>query len=208
MSLPAKPGRSVSIVESLEERTLFAAPAVKAAVADGVLEVVGGKKADTIVIILSSSDPNTVEVQCGRFARVIGSFNRADFPGGIYLSGGGGNDTLLVNSMMDIPATIVGGPGKDILAGAMGDDVLDGGPGNDTLVGGRGDDSLDGGTGKDKLFGGDGDDVLSGGTGKDAVTGGDGADSFEDDAASEVLDHQPDELLVEASQTAAPKRSL
>jgi Ca2+-binding RTX toxin-like protein len=205
MSFPARPGQAVSIVESLEERTLFAAPAVTAAVAEGVLEVVGGKKADTIVIILSSSDPNSVEVQCGRFAKVIGSFNRADIPGGIYLSGGGGNDTLVVNSMIDLPATIVGGPGKDILAGAMGDDALDGGPGNDTLVGGRGDDSLDGGSGKDKLFGGDGDDVLSGGTGNDAVTGGSGADAFEDDAAAEVLDHQPDEILVEPVPPVARK---
>ena len=205
MTFRCKPGKAVSTVESLEDRTLYAAM-VKAAVVDGTLEVMGGKKADAVFVILSSSDPTVVEVRCGAFARLVGSFNRAEFPDGIYLSGGGGNDRLVVNSMMDIPATIVGGPGKDILAGAMGDDALDGGPGNDTLVGGKGNDSLDGGSGKDKLFGGEGDDILSGGTGADAVAGGDGTDTFDDDATAEVVDHQADELLIEPVQTVARKR--
>jgi hypothetical protein len=201
-----RPRPVTATLEALEDRTLYAAMAVKAAVMDGALDVTCGGKADSVFVILSSQDPNIVEVHCGRFAKLVGSFNRADIPDGIYISGGGGNDTLVVNSMMDIPVTLIGGPGRDVLAGAAGDDVLDGGPGNDTLVGGKGDDSLDGGAGKDKLFGGEGADTLSGGTGKDAVAGGNGDDTFDDDAASEVLDHEPNELLVEPVQTVARKR--
>jgi Ca2+-binding RTX toxin-like protein len=193
-------------LESLEDRTLYAAMAVKAAVVDGTLEVMCGKKSDAVFVILNSQDVNVVEVRCGAFAALVGSFNRADFPDGILVSGGGGNDTLVVNSMIDIPATLLGGAGKDLLAGGRGDDVLDGGKGNDVLIGGPGNDSLDGGAGKDTLVGGEGDDALSGGIGVDSVRGDTGADTFDDDAASEVLDHQPDELLVEPVQTVARKR--
>jgi Ca2+-binding RTX toxin-like protein len=192
-----RPRPVAPVLEVLEDRTLYAAGAVKAAVVDGTLEVMCGKKSDAVFVILSSQDANLVEVRCGRFATLVGTFNRTEFPDGILLSGGGGNDTLVVNAMMDIPATILGGGGKDVLAGGRGDDVLDGGKGNDILIGGPGNDSLDGGAGRDQLVGGEGDDSLSGGLGVDSVTGDSGTDAFEDDPAAEVLDRLPDEILVE-----------
>lgn len=64
---------------------------------------------------------------------------------------------------------IIGGNGKDILRGHVGDDTLDGGKGNDVLLGGRGNDLLSGGKGHDVLFSGDGSDTLSGGKGNDVL---------------------------------------
>ena len=183
-------------LEPLEGRTLFAA-GVTAVVVDGALEVRGTKKADTIVLILADNSPDTLEVRCGKYSTLVGAFSRDQFPQGVCVEGGKGNDTLIVNSVTDLPVTLHGGPGRDLLSGGAADDVLDGGKGNDFLLGNEGNDTLDGGAGKDQLFGGAGHDSLSGGAGTDAVTGGDGADAFDEDPAAEVLDHQPGEVLIE-----------
>ena len=49
----------------------------------------------------------------------------------------------------DLPATIQGGPGDDVLVGGPADDVIDGGPGSDIIAGGGGADVLSGGSGTD-----------------------------------------------------------
>lgn len=67
----------------------------------------------------------------------------------------------------NIPATLYGGEG---------DDILDGYDQADTLVGGGGDDWLRGNGGPDSLSGGAGADRLEGGTGGDTIGGGDGVD--------------------------------
>ena len=184
-------------VESLEPRTLCAAAPVRAAVVDGSLEVVGTKRADAIIVMLSSQDPDVVEVYSGSVASLVGAFNRAGFPEGIVVSGGKGNDRLLVNFMMEHPVVLLGGAGNDLLFGGGGDDVLDGGKGADILFGGFGNDRLDGGAGADRVRGGGGDDSLSGGAGTDAITGGDGTDLFDDDLAAEVADRAAEEILIE-----------
>lgn len=116
---------------------------------------------------------------------------------------GDGDDELLVSgadegsTTTELPLTINGGAGNDVLSGAELDDVIDGGPGNDdipahagndTVTGGEGDDSLRGNDGNDTLDGGPGDDFLNGmegndflkpGTGRDDVRGGDGDDTVD-----------------------------
>ena len=180
-------------VEVLEGRTLFA---VTAAVVDGTLVVTGTRKADAVYLGLGAT--GDVFVVCaGRAATVIGSFNRADMPDGVVIDGGGGNDRLIVDASAHLPATLLGGSGRDWLIGGPGDDVLDGGPGNDRLLGGDGADLLDGGPGRDRLDGGAGNDSLCGGTGTDAVTGGPGNDLFDDDLLPEILDKAADESLTE-----------
>lgn len=95
---------------------------------------------------------------------------------------------------------IVGGSGRDILRGHVGNDTLDGGKGSDVLLGGHGNDVLSGGEGDDILFSGDGADSLSGGKGNDvlviagestndAVTAatGDGADLVVVDGGHDVI---------------------
>ena len=82
-------------------------------------------------------------------------------------------------------ATIVGTPGKDVLAGTRrrdviaglgGKDLIRGLGGNDLICGGKGNDKLVGGKGKDKLFGQAGRDTLLGGPGRDTLRGGRGKD--------------------------------
>jgi Ca2+-binding RTX toxin-like protein len=80
------------------------------------------------------------------------------------LEGGFNNDLLY------------GGNGNDTLSGQAGDDTLQGEAGDDTLIGGAGYDSLRGDAGNDLLTGEDGNDILTGGTGADRVYGGNGDD--------------------------------
>jgi Ca2+-binding RTX toxin-like protein len=94
---------------------------------------------------------------------IKGAFIRAGLKGGELLSfpaanitaitidAGAGGDTLTVETTITLPATLVGGTGKDVLLGGSGDDSLSGGGSNDKLVGRLGADILDGGSGIDTV---------------------------------------------------------
>jgi Ca2+-binding RTX toxin-like protein len=122
-----------------------------------------------------------------------GAADTSHFQGGFdTLSGGEGNDLLVVGgekrtstptfgsptglSVTNDPAasTVDGGPGNDRVEGGPNRDVLVGGDGNDVIVGGDGWDTLGGGAGNDALHGGDGSDALFGGPGADLIDGGPG----------------------------------
>jgi hypothetical protein len=49
----------------------------------------------------------------------------------------------------DLPSTVVGGTGDDLIVGGPAEDAIDGGPGQDILAGGPGADVLHGGSGED-----------------------------------------------------------
>ena len=110
--------------------------------------------------------------------------------GGVVLDGGEGNDTLSLFSDFDpsLPATLLGGGGKDTLqdqynlAGPK--RTLDGGPGDDKLSSYVGDDVLLGGDGNDELNGGAGSDELRGGAGNDLMYG----DMYDAEWAADILD--------------------
>lgn len=91
--------------------------------------------------------------------------------GPVFLSGFGGDDTLLGSSFRD---QFNGGPGNDFLKGNDGDDFFTGAEGNDTIIGDAGSDVLNGDAGDDSLSGGDGNDSLQGGDGNDTIDGGTG----------------------------------
>jgi RTX calcium-binding nonapeptide repeat (4 copies) len=86
----------------------------------------------------------------------------------------GGNDQAKVSNGVQIPVTMRGGSGNDVLVGGSGPDKLVGGPGADKLLGRDGDDLLLGGDGSDTLVGGPGNDVLHGGPALDRLWGGPG----------------------------------
>ena len=76
----------------------------------------------------------------------------------------------------DLPVTIMGTPGDDMLVGTPGDDVFVGLSGNDTIIGAAGSDSVCGGPGADTEIGGAGDDHLQGHGGDDRLVGAAGND--------------------------------
>jgi Ca2+-binding RTX toxin-like protein len=97
------------------------------------------------------------------------------------------DDTLVVDTTVEIPGTANGGDGNDELIGGNGDDELVGGDGNDTLTGGLGADTLDGGSGADTGTGGDADDTIIGGTGNDTFNGDAGVDDLSGGAGNDTL---------------------
>ncbi|MDP1793648.1 MAG: calcium-binding protein, partial [Acidimicrobiales bacterium] len=85
----------------------------------------------------------------------------------IYGDLGAGNDSVAINSAVNVPATLIGGDGTDTLEGGSAADQVQGNGGNDMLKGGAGIDAIEGGDGTDNVTGGSGDDDLQGGDGND-----------------------------------------
>ncbi len=93
---------------------------------------------------------------------------KAPLVAGFEVNAGPGDDRVSVSNAVDVPVTLRGGSGRDVLAGGSGSDKLIGGAGNDRLYGGPGNDLIYGGPGNDLLNGGPGEDVLHGGPGHDS----------------------------------------
>jgi Ca2+-binding RTX toxin-like protein len=101
---------------------------------------------------------------------------QAPLVAGFVVVAGPGDDRVSVAGTVQVPTTLNGGPGNDVLRGGGGDDRIVGGPGNDVLSGGAANDAIFGGPGNDVLNGGPGNDVLNGGPGNDVLRGGPGRD--------------------------------
>jgi RTX calcium-binding nonapeptide repeat (4 copies)/Calcineurin-like phosphoesterase len=78
----------------------------------------------------------------------------------------------------DLPATIVGTKGNDVLQGTKKRDVIAGLAGNDILYGIGANDRICGGPGHDRIYGGRGNDRLSGNKGNDSLFGEAGTDQL------------------------------
>jgi hemolysin type calcium-binding protein len=96
---------------------------------------------------------------------------------GVSVLVGDGNDA--VSATLDIPVSIDGGDGDDVLKGGRTDDVLQGGNGNDTLYGFEGSDRYVGGAGGDTV------DSVGGGTDTLDCTGG-GLDKVQRDQVDKL----------------------
>lgn len=94
----------------------------------------------------------------------------------IAITGGSGNDRLVVSPTVDVPVFIDAGDGDDVIAGGASDDTLLGGAGNDIIFGRQGSDLITGGDGRDAILGGAGVDALFGGDGRDILFGQGGSD--------------------------------
>ncbi|CCE22661.1 calcium-binding protein [Methylotuvimicrobium alcaliphilum] len=95
---------------------------------------------------------------------VMQRYNAQGIPLGRSLSGGSGDDTIIVNGAIGVD-----------LSGAAGNDELIGGDGNDVIRGGRGNNILNGGAGDDILIGGPGNDIFIGSPGNNTIIGGGGS---------------------------------
>lgn len=90
-------------------------------------------------------------------------------------------------------------PGKNLILGSDGADVLDGtnkddcivaGSGNDRVHAGNGNDVVFAGDGADEVYGDNGDDILLLGAGNDRAYGGNGNDQIRGDDGDDVVDGQ------------------
>ena len=101
-----------------------------------------------------------------------------------------------------LPATIVGTPGADVLAGTPAIDVIVGLGGADTIDGGASADVICGNEGDDRLLGGSGDDVLVGNTENDTLLGGTGDDDLQGSAGSDTASFEQSAAAVQADLNA------
>jgi Ca2+-binding RTX toxin-like protein len=101
------------------------------------------------------------------------------------ICGAGGNDYIVGgdwNRRLDEGATLVGGPG---------DDLIDGSYAGDHIIGGPGGDGIDGEFGDDRIAGRGGDDFVRAQAGADRVRLGAGADHVETSSGDDVVHGGP-----------------
>lgn len=124
---------------------------------EGADTIVGGAGVDTLVFNGSAATSVSLYANTNNRGLTISGIEN--------LTGGGGADSLIGNSVNNI---LIGNAGNDTMSGYGGDDAHYGGLGNDEIWGIKGNDTLDGGAGNDKLAGGENFDVLTGGAGNDS----------------------------------------
>jgi Ca2+-binding RTX toxin-like protein len=121
------------------------------------------------------------------------------FPSKLRISANGGNDKIhidLDDAFANLPITIYGGAGDDVIVGGScaeriiagdGNDYIVGNGGRDTVYAEAGDDSVRGGGSSDLLDGGAGDDTIRGDGGNDRMSGGDGFDRMRGSTGDDTL---------------------
>lgn len=153
----------------------------------GELELLVGTQASRRSIEPDAKDEEFTVLRNGQMIEVyafggVESFNANEVTR-IYADAGDGDDNIFIDPNINVPATILGGDGDDILQGAGGMNNLDGGNGkdilyggsnNDILTGGDGDDQIHGDSGNDTINGDDGDDIIYGGANEDTIDTGEG----------------------------------
>lgn len=96
----------------------------------------------------------------------------------------------------NVPATVIGTSGDDVLFGTEGPDVIFAGQGNDRVIalggddiicGGFGEDNIQAGAGNDVVLAGPGDDVVRGQSGADDINGGHGHDDLEGNQGNDAV---------------------
>ena len=140
---------------------------------------------DQVVVETSGSGDDRVEVRSNDDGTVDLYVNGERFPleledgQEITVRTGDGDDTIWVDSDVQVNIVVESGAGDDFIMGGAGNDRIDAGEGDDTVYGGAGRDDIFGNSGDDRLSGGDGNDVVYGGDGNDFMTGTAGDDYLE-----------------------------
>jgi RTX calcium-binding nonapeptide repeat (4 copies) len=164
----------VALSASIAVPAVSAAPSVRAKIVDDVLRVSGSPFADEIVLRLSGTDPNELQVDVDADGSADEAFNINTFAA-IVVDAGRGNDVVELDTGNGAFTTAR----PTIVAGGRGDDILLGGSGDELFFGGRGNDFVDGNGGADTAFLGGGNDNFTWdpGDGSDTVEGGFGFDT-------------------------------
>jgi hemolysin type calcium-binding protein len=164
-------------------------PDVTVKVDHTVIRVEGSAGSDSILLRVRPNETGILQVLAD--GRQVGNIDRSRFRE-IDVRAGAGNDTVLVDEsfgVFNVPISIDGGDGADVLVGDIGPVLFNGGAGNDLLVGGDGVDQLLGGDGNDTIDGDKGADVAFGNGGNDTFIWdpGDGSDSFDGQDGRDTL---------------------
>ena len=141
-----------------------------AVVVDDVLTVVGTNAADQITIDFTGLDSVVVDLGAsGTRSFAKGSFHSASVD---LRSGDDDFRTISGGALVDVPMTVTGGNGDDVLLGGAGADLVVGGNGDDVVNGRVGTDVEVLGNGDDTAAWnpGDGNDTIEGGLGRDTLT--------------------------------------
>lgn len=138
---------------------------------DGVLQVIGTTGRDHVTVRSSHAGDVLLDAKLnlGWFHggdRISETYDVADVSSLLIITCAGNDIVNVYHGYLgiDVPATILGGAGHDVLLGGDGNDVIVGGSGWDLIKGRGGDDILIGGAGADYLQGSDGEDILIGGS--------------------------------------------
>jgi uncharacterized protein GlcG (DUF336 family) len=142
-------------IELLESRTLLNA---SVNLAGGVLTILGGPSGNRLNLNLDPVHADLVVLDGGREVARFASSSVNQ----VMINAGGGFSVVRVETDVLQPATLVAGPGNDVLFAGGGPTVLVGGGGNDKLVAGPGPATLDGLIGNNHLLGGPGPDSFIG----------------------------------------------
>ncbi|MEH3053957.1 MAG: hypothetical protein PGN13_08115 [Patulibacter minatonensis] len=101
----------------------------------------------------------------------------------VLVRGADGADGVNAAGVTNVPVSLFGDGGNDILTAGAGADIVNGGDGDDVVRGGAGNDLLTGGFGSDSVYGQNGDDQIFDRDGyADTVDGGNDYDEFTRDA--------------------------
>jgi cyclophilin family peptidyl-prolyl cis-trans isomerase len=147
---------------------------------NGDLNIVGTAIDDTIKVIRDTNG----KIHLYMNHADSGAF---DVTGTINISGGAGNDRILVWPEVKRPTVIDGGDGNDFIRGGDGVDLIHGGAGDDIIIGRAGNDMIFGDAGNDIINAGGGNDVVVGGDGTDHILGGSGRDVLIGGAGADII---------------------
>ncbi len=148
------------------------------------IRLVTADRADNVFVEASVGDDVTVEADVGEGSSGAIQGVTSESPGRTVVIGGSGPELIDTYGGDD---TIAAGGGDDEVRSGEGDDELDLGPGVDEARGGPGWDEIQGGAGADTIYGDDGNDMLSGGADADDLWGERGADFFQGQDGDDVL---------------------
>jgi Ca2+-binding RTX toxin-like protein len=180
-----------------------AAPTVRARVVDGTLRVTGSPFADKIVLRISATDPNQLQVDVNADGSADDTFDINSFAS-IVVDAGRGNDFVQLDTAKGAFTTAR----PTVVDGGSGDDILLGGSGNELFLGGSGNDFVDGNGGADTAFLGAGNDtfVWDPGDGSDTIDGGTGFDThvFNGSSGNEIFAAKADGHHVRFTRNLGP----
>ena len=105
----------------------------------------------------------------------------------IYADAGTGDDKIILDASVNLPAHLFGRDGNDLLQGGSAGDIIDGGEHNDELYGGSGDDTIDTGNGVNFAYGEAGVDTIDGGDEEDNLDGGADGDTINGNGGNDTI---------------------